>query len=41
MKKSWQAEEPIMVIPKQHEAGVKTANLCQKREINDATVSSR
>ena len=37
MKKSRYTEEQIIAILKQHEAGVKTANLCREHGISDAT----
>jgi putative transposase len=37
MKKSRYTEEQIIAILKQHEAGVKTADLCREHGISDAT----
>jgi len=37
MKKSRYTEEQIIVILKQHEAGVKTAELCREHGISEAT----
>ena len=37
MKKSRYTEEQIIGILKQHEAGVKTADLCREHEISAAT----
>lgn len=37
MKKSRYTEEQIIGILKQHEAGVKTADLCREHGISDAT----
>jgi putative transposase len=37
MKKSRYREEQIIGILKQHEAGVKTADLCREHGISDAT----
>ncbi len=37
MKKSRYTEEQIIGILKQHEAGVKTADLCREQGISDAT----
>ena len=37
MKKSRHTEEQIIGILKQHEAGVKTADLCREHGISDAT----
>ena len=37
MKKSRYTEEQIIAILKQHEAGVKTAELCREHGISDAT----
>ena len=37
MKKSRYTEERIIAILKQHEAGVKTADLCREHGISDAT----
>jgi len=37
MKKSRYTEEQIISILKQHEAGVKTADLCREHGISDAT----
>ena len=37
MKKSRYTEEQINAILKQHEAGVKTADLCREHGISDAT----
>jgi putative transposase len=37
MKKSRYTEEQIIVILKQHEAGVKTADLCREHGISEAT----
>ena len=37
MKKSRCTEEQIIAILKQHEAGVKTADLCREHGISDAT----
>ena len=37
MKKSRYREEQIIVILKQHEAGVKTAELCREHGISEAT----
>ena len=37
MKKSRYTEEQIIAILKEHEAGVKTADLCREHGINDAT----
>ena len=37
MKKSPYTEEQIIAILKQHEAGVKTADLCREHGISDAT----
>ena len=37
MKKNRYAEEHIIAILKQHEAGVKTADLCREHGISDAT----
>ena len=37
MKKSRFREEQIIAILKQHEAGVKTADLCREHGISDAT----
>ena len=37
MKKSRYREEQIIVILKQHEAGVKTADLCREHGISEAT----
>ena len=37
MKKSRYSEELIIAILKQHEAGVKTADLCREHGISDAT----
>ena len=37
MKKSRYSEEHIIAILKQHEAGVKTADLCREHGISDAT----
>jgi putative transposase len=37
MKKSRYTEEQIIGILKQHEAGVKTADLCRENGISDAT----
>jgi putative transposase len=37
MKKSRFTEEQIIGIVKQHEAGVKTADLCREHGISDAT----
>ena len=37
MKKSRYTEEQIIAILKQHEAGVKTADLCREHVISDAT----
>ena len=38
MKKSRYTEEQIIAILKQHEAGVKTADLCREHGISDATL---
>ena len=37
MKQSRYTEEQIIAILKQHEAGVKTADLCREHGISDAT----
>ena len=37
MKKSRYTEEQIIAILKQHEAGVKTGDLCREHGISDAT----
>ena len=37
MKKSRYTEEQIIAILKQHEAGVKTADICREHGISDAT----
>ena len=37
MKKSRYTEEQIIAILKQHEAGVKTSDLCREHGISDAT----
>ena len=37
MKKSRLSEEQIIGLLKQHEAGLKTAELCQQQGISDAT----
>jgi putative transposase len=37
MKKSRYSEEQIIGILKQHEAGVKTANLCREHGVSEAT----
>jgi len=37
MKKSRYTEEQIIAILKQHEAGVKTVDLCREHGISDAT----
>ena len=37
MKKSRYTEEQIIGILKQHEAGVKTADLCREHGVSDAT----
>jgi putative transposase len=37
MKKSRYTQEQIIAILKQHEAGVKTADLCREHGISDAT----
>jgi putative transposase len=37
MKKSRYTEEQIIVILKQHEAGIKTAELCREHGISEAT----
>ena len=37
MKKSRYTEEQIIAILKQHETGVKTADLCREHGISDAT----
>jgi putative transposase len=37
MKKSRYTEEQIIAILKQHEAGLKTADLCREHGISDAT----
>jgi len=37
MKKSRYTEEQIIAILKQHEAGVKTADLCREHGISEAT----
>ena len=37
MKKSRYTEEQIIAILKQHESGVKTADLCREHGISDAT----
>ena len=37
MKKSRYTEEQIIAILKQHEAGVKTADLCREHGFSDAT----
>ena len=37
MKKNRHSEEQIIGILKQHEAGVKTADLCREHGISDAT----
>lgn len=37
MKRKRHTEEQIIAILKEHEAGMKTADLCRKHEISDAS----
>jgi putative transposase len=37
MKRKRHTEEQIIAIPKEHEAGVKTAELCRKHGISEAS----
>ena len=37
MKRKRHTEEQIIAIPKEHEAGVKTADLCRKHGISEAS----
>jgi len=38
MKRSRFSEEPIIGIPKEHEAGVSVADLCRKHGVSDASI---
>jgi putative transposase len=41
MKRQRHSQEQIIVILKEHESGMKTADLCRKHGISDATFYNR